>query len=246
MEVHDSGTLRSLPPAAAGVCRGGLVVDLQVGCFCIRHHLQQQMCAPCICVCIGGVGGTHTCTHTHPLDHTRALHPTQERYWRIVAPSCSLACGRSREQSLVVIDMEGAPTGVDGIRCTGVANACFHPSLQPNSCFLPAVFLCTCAGVGISTLTVPSDPAALPCPPYAGVGISTLTAEFRKIMGIIMQIDQVGAAACCNGLLFQPALKQMWCGCNATWGTLPSNPTLLPTHPTYTTHPPTRRTTTRS
>ncbi|EFN52249.1 hypothetical protein CHLNCDRAFT_54578 [Chlorella variabilis] len=31
----------------------------------------------------------------------------QERYWRLIAPSCSLAAGRLHEQSLVVIDMDG-------------------------------------------------------------------------------------------------------------------------------------------
>lgn len=53
----------------------------------------------------------------------------QERYWRIVAPACSLVAGRLHEQSLVIIDMDG-------------------------------------------------------------VGISTLTGEVRKIMGVILQIDQ--------------------------------------------------------
>lgn len=31
----------------------------------------------------------------------------QERYWRIIAPCASIACGRRHEQSLVLIDMEG-------------------------------------------------------------------------------------------------------------------------------------------
>lgn len=32
----------------------------------------------------------------------------QERYWRIIAPACTLASGRLHEQSLVILDMEGA------------------------------------------------------------------------------------------------------------------------------------------
>ncbi|PSC67286.1 phosphatidylinositol phosphatidylcholine transfer SFH11 isoform X3 [Micractinium conductrix] len=55
----------------------------------------------------------------------------QERYWRIIAPSCSVTDprGRKHEQSLVLIDMEG-------------------------------------------------------------VGVSTMTGEVRRLMGLIMQIDQ--------------------------------------------------------
>jgi hypothetical protein len=33
----------------------------------------------------------------------------QERYWRLVAPAASHAAGRLHEQSLVLIDMDGAP-----------------------------------------------------------------------------------------------------------------------------------------
>ena len=31
----------------------------------------------------------------------------QERYWRIIAPACSIVAGRLRDASLVLIDMEG-------------------------------------------------------------------------------------------------------------------------------------------
>lgn len=45
----------------------------------------------------------------------------QERYWRIIAPACSVASGRLHEQSLVLIDMDGA--------WKGMAAACAYPAL---------------------------------------------------------------------------------------------------------------------
>lgn len=36
----------------------------------------------------------------------------QERYWRIIAPAASAACGRRHEQSLVLIDMDGGWVGL--------------------------------------------------------------------------------------------------------------------------------------
>lgn len=102
MEVHNAGALRAIPRLAAGKLER--VMSQAV------YHLWYKTAPVVSQVPRCTASRCHGRCLIHPAMHA-ALPPLQERYWRIIAPCASIASGRRHEQSLVMIDMEGAPRG---------------------------------------------------------------------------------------------------------------------------------------
>lgn len=122
---------------------------------CIRYHISQQassgVCRDNVRQAVPRRTPVNACFTARPPQSIHfpafvcfVVSPHQERYWRIIAPCASIACGRRHEQSLVLIDMEGAAGARDVLQA--------ELTLLPlHRCMLTA--LVCFSGVGISTLT---------------------------------------------------------------------------------------------
>lgn len=122
---------------------------------CIRYHISQQassgVCRDNVRQAVPRRTPVNACFTARPPHSIPfptfvcfVVSPHQERYWRIIAPCASIACGRRHEQSLVLIDMEGAEGAWDAVQAE-------RTLLPLHWCMLTAP-LCF-SGVGISTLT---------------------------------------------------------------------------------------------